>query len=145
MKFKVPISKRLDETVPDYVQKCQSWLLQFKQILRTRMKLDKILCRRQLLYSQSCIQWVIPNNSYDIQLILITFIDKLQCAYDKHTGYCYFEVSKKVRCPYTVTPLDTVIRILEYGTDTLTPLYWLRPAYGYFTKTILSDNNKRIY
>lgn len=145
MRFKVPISKRLDESIPDYVSRCMSWLPDFKRCLRNCIVTDKLECRKISLFQQPCIHWVINNPNYNIRNIIELFINSLQCLYDNHDGYCYYAVPKKLRCPYTVVPLDTVIRILEYGTDTMVPLYWIRPSYRHFTKTISSDNNKRIY
>lgn len=142
MRFIIPIKREENEPINSYVIKCNMWLISFKQILRNNIKRDKLLCRVSTLYSQPNITWVIPDANYDIFRIVNLFINRLQCFYDSFESCCYYMVPNIVRCPYTTTPLNVVIRTLEYGTPNMTPLFWLRPSFRYFIESTIRIQNK---
>lgn len=143
MKFIVPIKRKETEPINSYVIKCNMWLISFKQILRRNIKKDKLLCRVSMLYKQPNIQWVIPNADYNIFSIVELYINRLQCFYDSFEGCCYYTVSNLVRCPYTTTLLNVVIRTLEYGTPNMPPLFWLRPSFKDFIESTVNSQNKQ--
>lgn len=143
MKFVIPIKRKENEPVNSYIIKCNMWLISFKQILRQRIKKDKLLCRVRTLYNQPNIHWIIPpNHKYDIFLIVNLFINRLQCVYDSFESCCFYTVPNFIKCPYTVTPLNVVIRTLEYGTPNMTPLFWIRPSFRYFIESTVNIQNK---
>ena len=139
MRYIVPQSRKINEKSNTYINKCNIWLISFKRLLRNKINRNKLLCRKQLLLHQPNIQWTITDSDYDILLIVNSYVNHLQCFYDSQNDRCYYEVPKYIRCPYTVTSLDTVIRTLEYGGATMAPLYWIRPTFAEFIKI---TNNK---
>ena len=134
MRYIVPKSRKVDEPINSYINKCNMWLIIFKRILKSRINKNKLLCRKQELLSQPNIQWTISNTNYDILLIVNSYVNRLQCFYDTQGNNCYYTVPKTIRCPYTLTSLDTVIRTLEYGGINMVPLCWIRPAFSEFVK-----------
>lgn len=139
MKYIVPYTRKNNEPINSYINKWNMNLIVFKRLLRNKINRSKLLCRKQSLLNQPNIQWVITDSNYDILLIVNSYVNHLQCLYDSHNNYCYYEVPKTIRCPYTVTPIDTVIRTLEYGGTNMAPLYWIRPVFSEFIKI---TNNK---
>ena len=139
MKYIVPYTRKNNEPINSYINKWNMNLIVFKRLLRNKINRSKLLCRKQSLLNQPNIQWVITDSNYDILLIVNSYVNHLQCLYDSHNNYCYYEVPRTIRCPYTVTPIDTVIRTLEYGGTNMAPLYWIRPVFSEFIKI---TNNK---
>lgn len=135
MKYIVPKTRKANEPISAYINRCNILLIVFKRILRNRINKNKLLCRKELLLRQPNIRWTITNSNYDILAIVNSYINHLQCFYDNHNNYCYYEVPKYVRCPYTTTPINTVIRTLEYGGTNIAPLCWIRPAFSEFVKS----------
>lgn len=142
MKFIIPVKPMPDETVNSYIDRCSLWLLSFKQFLRKHLKADKLACRKVILRRQPNITWIKSCFNYNIMEIVNLYITRLQCFYDSFTGNCYYMVPNYIRCPYTLTSLNTVIRTLEYGSINMVPLYWLRPAYQEFIESTVITKNK---
>ena len=142
MKFVLPIKKQDDESIEFYMAKCRLLLYTFKQLLLNNIQNGKINSRTEVLYNESAIIWTIENTNYDIRSILTTFINNLSCYYDSYDSVCYFTVPKNIKCPYTKTDLNIVIRILEYGGEKLSPLYWIRPTYTQFIESTINKFTK---
>ena len=144
MRFKAVTGRRLNEPVQSYINNCKSDLHLFKDVLKRTLKPDKLHSRKDLLLQQPVIHWL--DNTFNLNVVIIAYlyINNLQCVYDTHSGYCYYAVPDTVRCSHSKTSLNVVIRVLEFGTTDMMPLYWLRPAYNSFRKTILQETNKRI-
>ena len=129
MRFEAPIQRDESESITTFISRCECYLTFFKQILYNSIKADKLSSRKEALFYQPNIKWTIPSPEYNINSILITYINALQCYYDFHSDKCYYASPKNIRCPNTVTGINTVIRTLEYGSLDMLPLFWLRPAY----------------
>jgi hypothetical protein len=138
MKYIIPIEKENNETVSEYYNKCSIMLISFRQILRNHINVGKLDARKQLLLSQPNIIWKVNDLNFNILLIINQYINSLQCFYDKRENKCYYSVPNIVRCIYTNTSLNTVIRTLEYGGGDMPPLYWIRPSYTEFIKTTVN-------
>ena len=135
MRFIIPIQRKIDEPVSSYVNYWSMQLIIFKRILKGRINKNKLLFRKQSLLNQPNIQWIITNNNYDIVSIVESYVNHLQCFYDGNNNNCYYTIPKTIRCPYTLTSLDTVVRTLEYGGTNMSPLCWLRPSFSEFVKS----------
>lgn len=134
MRYVVQEPRKHGEPKSAYINRCSIQLLAFKRLLRTKINGNKLLCRKDLLRQQPNIQWLITDSNYNILEIVNSYVNYLQCFYDDYNDYCYYEVPKHIRCPHTVTSLDTVIRTLEYGGTNMAPLYWIRPVFSEFIK-----------
>jgi hypothetical protein len=139
MKFAAPKPRRSNETVPAYVGKCNMWLVMFKRMLKLNINRTKLLSCKNRLFMEPNIRWTITEPDYDIIAILEFYLNHLECTYDSKTSCCYYQASNLVRCPNTVTPINTVIRTLEYGGVRIAPICWIRPIYREFVR-IISDN-----
>lgn len=135
MRFIIPVQRKVDEPVNSYINHWSIQLIVFKRMLKGRINKNKLLCRKQALLNQPNIQWTITSDNYDIVSIAYSYVNHLQCFYDNHSNNCYYEIPKTIRCPYTLTSLDTVIRTLEYGGTNMSPLCWLRPTFHEFVKS----------
>ena len=138
MKYIIPIEKENNETVSEYYNKCSIMLISFRQILRNHINVSKLDARKQLLLLQPNIIWKINDLNFNILLIINQYINSLQCFYNKRENKCYYSVPNTVRCVYTNTSLNTVIRTLEYGGGDMPPLYWTRPSFAEFIKTTVN-------
>jgi hypothetical protein len=72
----------------------------------------------------------------NIMAIINLYINRLYCYYDYYECQCYYKVSDLIRCPNTKNSLNKVIRIIEYGTLDIQPLFWLRKSYYSFIENI---------
>ena len=137
MKFKVPIKKETNEKVSSYISKCNMWLIVFKQILRQNINRQKLEVRKDILFKLPCLKWTV-NSADDINMITIInlYINRLYCYYDYYECQCYYKVSDLIKCPNTKNSLNKVIRIIEYGTLDIQPLFWLRKSYYSFIENM---------
>lgn len=142
MKYIIPVKPNINESVNEYINKCSLWLLSFKRYLRKYINPNKLECRKRLLFQQPNIKWIINSPNYDIVSILNLYISKLQCFYDNFEGRCYYMVPHTIRCPYTASTLNNVIRTLEYGGGNMPPLYWIRPSFREFIESTVTTKNK---
>ena len=140
MKLLVPIKRDTNESISSYINSCNLYLYVFKQILQNKLQRNKILCRKEDLFNEPSIKWTITESNYNIFLIVNTFINQLQCQYDTKENVCYYVIPLSVKCPYTVTSLNKVMRILEYGGYNMMPLNWIRSSYKEFTEQIECKN-----
>lgn len=142
MKFIFPIKKKDNESTKLYISKCRMYLTIFKQILQGKIQNNKLVCRKEDLFNEPNIHWRIDKAEYNINLIINTFINQLQCYYDSYDNVCYYMLPNNIRCPYTTTNLNKVIRTLEYGGQNMPPLAWIRPSYQQFVNVIINKNDK---
>ena len=54
------------------------------------------------------------------------YINSLVCEFDKQQSRCYFYVPPTVRCKGTDIDLNKVIKLAEFGNDTIPPMNWIR-------------------
>ncbi len=142
MRLLVPLTKEKDERIEEYIHRCDLMLISFRSFLRSYIRPDKLSCRNVSLIHQPNITWIYPQKYCNTRQIVDLYISKLQCIFDRVSESCYFEVPKSVRCPGTVTPLNVVMRTLEYGGKDMPPLFWLRPTYRHFIETTTITQNK---
>jgi hypothetical protein len=138
--MKIWYPQTLDESkcknVPDYLFKCQASVYLFKLCLRRNINNLKWNILNDKLKKIESINFV-----RDIKAISIAnqYISSLQCSYDYHSTRCYFYVPDNVRCIGTTTPLNYVIRIIEYGSDEIPAMNWIRHSYLEYKDLIAKD------
>jgi hypothetical protein len=134
-----PKPKNDNETLDMYMSRCRLYLSIFKTVLQNKIQINKLICRKIDLFNEPNIHWIINEPDYNIKLIADTFVNKLQCYYDRQDNICYFSVPANVLCPFTITPLTKVIRILEYGGYNMSPLNWIRLSYRTFIESTIKN------
>lgn len=127
-----PLKREDNEPIKMYINRCRMYLNAFKALLQQKIQYNKLICRKEDLFNEPNIHWTITEPDYNVKLIADTFINQLQCYYDRQDNICYFSIPANVLCPYTTTPLSKVIRILEYGGYNMSPLNWIRLSYRIF-------------
>lgn len=142
MKFIIPIKKETNESINDYYNKCNLWLIVFKQCLFNNINKSKLTHRNNLLTQVPCIDWVDNVTECSVITFINLYINKLSCYYDYFECCCYYKVPENIRCPGTKNSLNKIIRILEYGTLELPPLFWARKSFHDFIESTLYIKNK---
>ena len=137
MRIMFPKKRDNNETIDMYMSKCKLYLSAFKIILQSKIQINKLLSRKNILFSEPNIHWTIKDDNYNIKLITDTYVNQLQCYYDRQDDICYFSLPTNTLCPYTTTSLNKVIRILEYGGYNMSPLNWIRPSYRQFIESTM--------
>ena len=66
-------------------------------------------------------------------------MSSLQCSYDLTTSKCYFYVPDNIRCIGTTNQLNYVIRLIEYGTDQIPPMNWIRHSYIQYYNSVVEE------
>lgn len=142
MRFKVLKARESHESISFYINNCNILLIIFKQILRKNINPIKLKYKLNGLYTQPNINWTVEQNKIKLNEILNIYVANITCVYDKRNNICYFETSKLIKCKYSTTPIETIVRTLEYGGLNLQPLSWLRDSYKEFIEITLNTQNK---
>ena len=124
------------KTVPDYLLKCQLGLYTFRLCLRHNLNNLKWTALTDKLKEVETI-----NFTKDIKAITIAnqYMSSLQCSYDLTTSKCYFYVPDNIRCIGTTNQLNYVIRLIEYGTDQIPPMNWIRHSYIQYYNSVVEE------
>ena len=141
--MKIWYPKRYDnsktDNVNDYKRECGLGLQAFKAILRNNINSPRWgLLKQKLLTSK----YIMVNNQNAFNPVSIPnqYIAYLQCYYDYAENRCYYEVPDTVRCVGTTTSLNDVVKLIEYGNDTIPPMNWIRYSYLKFNYIIMGDD-----
>lgn len=112
-----------------YIKLCKMDLVKFKNTVRSDFNIGKINKRDEYINSTNLIEWFNPSVKCSAIDIINTYINNLTCHFDDLSGKCYYSVNDYTRCPKSNTSIDLIMRVLEYGNDSVTPLYLLRKAF----------------
>jgi hypothetical protein len=126
------------ENINDYITECTIAINPLKMILRNNINISRWnLLTTKLINSEI----VDVQNSYKFlaRRIPLQYIDRLLVAYDTTTSKCYYYVPDMVRCQYTTNSLNDVVRLIEYGNNTIPPMHWLRDSYMQFVDLIMEN------
>lgn len=143
MKIWYPINfaQSKEKDVSFYNTSCCLSLYRFKGILKNDLyRLNTRLPSMENRLKQCEAMNVTNEFRFNLKKILNYYIGCLTCKYDISSARCYYYVPDTVRCPDTSNSLNFVIRLVEYGNDTVPPLNWIRHSYTLFEEYIGGNN-----
>lgn len=142
MKIWYPISfeQSKNNNINLYNAMCLFDLYRFKNILKNNLSLvNTKLPGIQIRLNECPLVKVNNEITFNINAILNRYINSLTCKCD-NSSRCYYYVPDIVRCPGAENSLNFVIRLIEYGNDTIPPLNWIRHSYTLFEEYIGDKN-----
>ena len=140
MKIWYPISLDTDnkQTKQDYIRQCLIDLYVFKQLLKKTMNYTRINSAQNKLKESTIIH---TTEHFKLQEAMLKFVDCLSCHYDDDLCRCYYSVSDLVMCPRCEEKLNYVIRLVEFGNDSIPPMNWIRFTVIKFKDGLLRKND----
>ena len=139
MKIWYPIScSDLDNVnVPDYIHMCNVSLSKLRQVLIQHIDRSKIVLYQTKLSKLPYINKLTNLNLYSI---MMQYINSLSCHFDTTNNKCYFAVPHGTRAIGTANTLNFIVRLIEYGNDSIPPMYWIRRSYTKYKKYIMENS-----
>lgn len=126
------------DDLSSYITACAFDLLLLQSILRNNINLTRWNTLTEKL--PKCKHILIQNTHYfKATKIPTQYISYLRCNYDNAAGQCYYSVPDNVRCIGTATPLNKVVKLIEYGNDLIPPFGWIRHSYVAFKTRVMGD------
>lgn len=129
-------------TIEEYITKCNFDLVLLKSILRQNINKSRWNALNYRLHKCNQIKFNRSNKS--IISNALQYINGLQCYFDSNLNRCYYQVSDLIRGFGTLTSLNFIIRVIEYGILDIPPMNWIRHSYMQFSNIILSDENRSV-
>lgn len=138
MKIWMPVNlaESKEPNLDAYVLECKLLLYRLRSILLAHMIKTKWKIFAQKIKETDSDELKILKN---VESIPLQYINNLQCYLDRDLAKCYFAVPDKLRCKGSILSLDKVVRLAEYGNDTIPPMNWIRHSVVKFYDFILFD------
>ena len=124
-------SKRTD--VNDYITSCTLDMYRLKLLLR-----KNIISERWKIIA-SKLNSLLHTDVLTGPTITDSYIQYLECRYDPSRNCCFYTVSPFRKVGKTRYNLAKIIRLCEYGNDTIPPTNWVRHTYREFVDIITGD------
>lgn len=138
--FPINLSQSEKSNSSEYMMYCSICLPQLKYMLKRNILFPKWKVLEQKLIESKALD--IVSERFNIMNIPNQFINSLCCKYDNFSEKCYYDVSDMIKCYGTTNSLKDIIRLCEYGNDSIPPLNWIRHSYIEFSDMITESAEK---
>lgn len=136
IKIWYPVKKSEDTNINAYMIGCYMQLLAFKNILRSNINVSKWKALEPKLINNNLVR-INKTTKLNILNIPNTYVNCLKCFFDPNLQRCYYAVSEFTKCPYSESiSLNFIIKLVEYGNESIPPLNWIRHSYSKFVDVI---------
>lgn len=125
-----------------YIAKCSLSTVLLKSILRSNINSPRWGMLTDKLKKSSIIN-VQNKDRFNAVQIPNQYISYLTCSYDYTECKCYYAVADNVRCTFTTTPLNDVVKLVEFGNDSIPPMNWIRHSYAKFADMISAEREEK--
>lgn len=139
--YPINLEQSKKDNVSLYTTMCYLNMCRFKGILRdTLYTLNTRLPSMEKRLKESELLTIDNEMKFSIKKILNQYINSLTCKFDNGSARCYYYIPDMIKCYDTRQSLNFVIRLIEYGNETIPPLNWIRHSYTLFEDYIGGNN-----
>ena len=143
MRIWCPVKRFEKENIPQFINRCNTYLSQFRMILQSNINIPSMKRIEKILKERDFLLFV-NKERFSILQTLNQYISSLNCYYDESENKCYFDIAGITRCINTKNSLQFVIRLIEFGNDIVPPTNWIRHSYVKFLDFIGDQEVEKI-